>query len=851
MRRRRWFGVPLLLTLAMLAVSCAAVEPSGGTAPTTSAEVESPAASDATADVLASETDREPEIGAERSDTFEGESVTVPAGRGFVADLGEVSVEGGAGVFAGTAEVRLSYTSVGAGQHSGIETMAARPVQLEVSGAEIVGPLTLRFRLDTAGLQAEHVTPAVWNHELSTWVPTVADEVIVRDGEIIINSPNGGRSVASRSGLVGSGAVMLAAGGLESFYSDAYVDSADFATFSYGLSVHAAGPCDWFDWTSWACDKARIVTVFVPPSWRTLSDAAKGLLEGIEGIIDVGSLTGNAIVEAAREYFPKVIDAIAEGIEAGLEAGEAFYQYWVEFSLRDFVGLRASPPDCADAAAPGWVDYDRTHFSDTNLQDPRLHLCLGEAPDSDLRVGVVNNRNFGYQLTVHNGPPYDSFTADKPANVDLASLLANEANEFLIDNIRNLDGYLWPLSRSSFDISAFTRSDYGDWTGEWHITNDSAMLDAIRMASGFLDRIGDHVDFPLDPIRCAAPATGIVEQSTHWTAILDTAGSCLSAAAAAAAGTIVGAPVAAALGLAAQVIEAAVTTAFVIKQQLTFEDILDELSAQPPNMTVIPAATAVDPQPFSQLSDSASHWCGLRADGTIECESHYFWDLNNAADAPGGQFIAVAAGDGHSCGLRTDGTIDCWGGNDKGETDAPRGQFTAVAAGSVHSCGLRTDGTIDCWGDNDKGQTDAPRGQFTAVAAYRFDSCGLRTDGTIDCWGYHDYGQVDAPRGSFAAVSVGSDHACGLRTNGLVDCWGANDYGQVDAPRGSFAAVSAGGGHSCGLRTNGSIECWGDNDYGQTKAPSGRFIAVTASYNRSCASRANGSVQCWGHSGGE
>ena len=46
-----------------------------------------------------------------------------------------------------------------------------------------------------------------------------------------------------------------------------------------------------------------------------------------------------------------------------------------------------------------------------------------------------------------------------------------------------------------------------------------------------------------------------------------------------------------------------------------------------------------------------------------------------------GEWSAVTVGWAHACGLRTDGTVDCWGYNDEGQAEAPGGEFSAIAAG--------------------------------------------------------------------------------------------------------------------------------------------------------------------------
>ena len=100
---------------------------------------------------------------------------------------------------------------------------------------------------------------------------------------------------------------------------------------------------------------------------------------------------------------------------------------------------------------------------------------------------------------------------------------------------------------------------------------------------------------------------------------------------------------------------------------------------------------------------------------------------------PPGRFTSLVVGATHACALSAEGNIFCWqtemrdigtAGHpalisiaDYGQADAPRGQYTAVAIGKWHSCALRIDQTVTCWGDNSNGQTAAPDGQFSSIAA--------------------------------------------------------------------------------------------------------------------------------------
>ena len=774
----------------------------------------------------------------------DGSAVTVPAGPGFVADLGAVKVEGAPGVFSEATEVRIAYSEVGVGEHSRLSATAAQPVLLDFGGVELEAPLTVRFSTSRAGLKAEHVTPVVWNADIGAWVPTIGDEVTVRDGEIIVTTAVAGSTAVSGFDL---GGVTVAAEGF---------GSAPVQVLGW---PKLPNPCDW-SWASGGCDRAEtFVTVVIPAVWRNTQEAAHDLLEGV---VDVAGLGADAVVDKAREYLPKVMEAIEAGLEDGLDAGIAFAEEWLLPALAGFFGLREDAPECS-GAAPDWA-RDGIDFSETGKPDPRLHLCTENGPGEDLRVTTVNNRNFGFQVT-SNDVPLKNFRAQELPNVSVGTLLANEANGFLLDNINALDGYQWPLSEASFDITEFDRSDRSESTTEWQITTDTATLDAVLLASDLLGRAADHIPYAavaLDAAECAILVTlipgvdfVIVEQSTHWIAILSAVGSCLSTVATALAATGVGLPVSVVLEFIAQILETVATQATIIKRQLTLAEIGIELTKQPPTLTIQPTNTPETPETpettppptptanAAVVSAGGQHSCGIRTDATITC-----WGGNHLGqgDAPDGTFTAVTAGERHTCGLRTDATITCWGWNPDGQTDAPDGTFTAVTAGGDGTCGLRTDATITCWGDNDYGQTAAPGGTFTAVTAGGGHTCGLRTDATITCWGY-SAGQADAPDGTFTTVTAGGWHTCGLRTDTTITCWGRNSAGQVDAPDGTFTAVTAGWWHTCGLRTDATITCWGDNVYGQTAAPDGTFTAVTAGWGHSCGLRTDATITCWGY----
>ena len=255
---------------------------------------------------------------------------------------------------------------------------------------------------------------------------------------------------------------------------------------------------------------------------------------------------------------------------------------------------------------------------------------------------------------------------------------------------------------------------------------------------------------------------------------------------------------------------------------------------------------------FTAISARRSHTCAIRTNGEIECwgKNGYYWERpatgetgfteTGQADAPPGNFRAVAAGWNHTCAIRDTGEIACWG-DTLGAP--PEGSYTAIAAGDFHTCAIRaSSGEIECWGEDHNGQIDAPEGSYIAISAGYWQNCAIRANsGEIECWGWRLYEQSAIPTGSFTAVSAGWSHACGLRGTGEIVCWGGGT-----APAGSFTAVSAGFEHACGLRESGEITCWGLNFYGATDPPNDRFTAVSAGHLYTCAIRDTGAISCWG-----
>ena len=141
----------------------------------------------------------------------DGTPVTVPRGRSFVAEFDTVTVEGSAGALSGEASVSLSETAVGTADVPSGEELAAAPISLSVTGAEIARPLTFRYEVDTSSLTPTGVVPAWYSDELGSWVPLDAQSVVIGDGEVTFTADLADAEAVSAATVYGP--VMFAGSG--------------------------------------------------------------------------------------------------------------------------------------------------------------------------------------------------------------------------------------------------------------------------------------------------------------------------------------------------------------------------------------------------------------------------------------------------------------------------------------------------------------------------------------------------------------------------------------------------------------------------------------------------------------
>lgn len=255
---------------------------------------------------------------------------------------------------------------------------------------------------------------------------------------------------------------------------------------------------------------------------------------------------------------------------------------------------------------------------------------------------------------------------------------------------------------------------------------------------------------------------------------------------------------------------------------------------------------------LAELDASASHACGLTADGRAFCfgdNTHGelgTGDKTPLAGAPlavsagGAHFVQIETGDSFTCALAgptgsTELDAMCWGTNEHGElgksgtedatipglVDSTE-KFSNLSAGNSHACAVSSGNEVWCWGRNEAGQLGRGSTSPFERAPQKINMNLIETG-------------VVSGVASFVQVSAGELHTCALASNGTPYCWGSDANGQLGIGAGddsnteprkavdlsvlatgeSFIRIASGGRHTCGLTNGGVPYCWGENSSGQ------------------------------------
>lgn len=307
----------------------------------------------------------------------------------------------------------------------------------------------------------------------------------------------------------------------------------------------------------------------------------------------------------------------------------------------------------------------------------------------------------------------------------------------------------------------------------------------------------------------------------------------------------------------------------------------------------------------SDTSGTASCTCTTTGYSGVRCET--------------ASFVQVASGATHSCGLRSNGAVECWGGNNVGQASVPAGLVASrIVAGVWYSCALPTTGGVKCWGDAvgvgmpmDTVINKPTTGAFIDLFGGGTWACAQTSTGSLTCFGANfpfssrantlaigvgsqsEYSALSATTGAitspgitgaaptfasgYATTDCGQAYCCAIRESrtmsgerlqGAVQCWGSNTPNNASETSGRVAnapaltvptaLLSAGEYAACAIRstplapsTDLSLICWGSTSDGIISgAPFGRFVDVSVSSSHACAVAASGEIRCWGQGSG-
>jgi len=210
-----------------------------------------------------------------------------------------------------------------------------------------------------------------------------------------------------------------------------------------------------------------------------------------------------------------------------------------------------------------------------------------------------------------------------------------------------------------------------------------------------------------------------------------------------------------------------------------------------PAVSIRPVPTRIaTSQLFSRIAAAQFVTCALTAAGAPWCwgpeadgEAGDGDGTNDTHDQPkqvvgGHVFTQLVAGATHFCGLKADGSAWCWGGN----SQSPLGDGTTLRRSAPVAVATPV--------------------RFTALSAGLNATCGIATNQMVWCWGRREAagGGLGSPSSfstpvavpltqTFTAISVGGGHTCGTASDGIW-CWGNNQWGQLG--NGSTALVPLG-----------------------------------------------------------
>ena len=597
---------------------------------------------------------------------------------------------------------------------------------------------------------------------------------------------------------------------------------------------------------------------------------------------------------AAALILPVIVIGILvfAGATAGV-AAVALTSEKIHETLKGFFGLVAEEPRCDTGPLPPWVRRVFDSDEARSRSDARLHVC-GEASGENLRVRVVNNRNFGVELQPASGSEHVELPGGNNPEGAL-DIAIKEAAEEVIGS-----SYLWPLSQSEFTLPI----QPGDWKGYLRPTGKTAVvtgirigLDMLKVALPAIEQANNatFVTCVRSLIEHANDSTFDAASRKEWTKLIQTGAACFDLDAATEAQ--LGETVTKALKSVKTALSWLSTIESAATWGLTLADAIEDLNKPDANITVsVQHQYRESTDRYTAVSTGQSLSCAIRTDGALICWGHQpdrriprYSGIDNPlfmAEGPYTYVNVIASPSSHYTdgvtALHADGRLDTWfclfsfPSEDRLRTcprgvplesilvppgshypDAPIQAWVAAVnrSNSVTSCTLRTDGAYRCnlapilHGRYERffGGGNPP---FKAITAGGSHYCALG-EGFITCFGRGS--RPDWIQGDFKAIAAGHDTTCAIRTDDTLACWisYSRSHSLIELRDQAFKAIAAAGDHTCAIRTDDTLACWQVRRvelFREVNAPSGTFQDVSVGlWRHFCAIRSDGVVVCWGN----
>ena len=269
----------------------------------------------------------------------DGGTVTVPRGSSLTTEAGKTTLTAPPGTFTDTARVSLTATQAGIDEIPEGEQLAVSPVEVTVTDAEIVRPVTLRFEVDTTSITPTNAVPAWYSSELDQWLPLDIDTMTIGDGEVTITTTLADTTPIITTATDTTPTDTAAAFDVSALTAStaALTDTALItATTATGVSATPAG---------------SLVPSFGIPKW-----VKKG--------VNIGLKIGLIIVTAPAKAFIKVAGIIVNFLTSEM----------VHNTMKKFFGVYADEPSCT-GRMPSWVRTLHSSDRHSQLLTRRMHIC--------------------------------------------------------------------------------------------------------------------------------------------------------------------------------------------------------------------------------------------------------------------------------------------------------------------------------------------------------------------------------------------------------------------------------------------------------------------------------------------